>query len=362
MKIAILYGGKSGEHEVSLASAASVVRELKAEHKITLIGITKAGAWILQPDSITQDAKEGAPALELKTNGPEVLIAPGEGFRVYGSHGASKLSVDLVFPVLHGTFGEDGTVQGLLDCASLPYVGADVQGSALGMDKDTAKRLWQFHGLKVVPFLCVEAADDEKLLELRAVAEERFGWPMFVKPSRAGSSVGATRIASASAWLPALRDALRYDSKALVEPFIVARELECSVLGNSEARAFDPGEIVPSHEFYDYDAKYLDPNGAQLLIPAPIDAALKDQVRAIAVQAYRILGLSGLARVDFFLDKKSGALYLNELNTIPGFTSISMFPKMCEAGGLAYPELLDELIRLALERHYERNALSYRRD
>jgi D-alanine-D-alanine ligase len=362
MKIAILYGGKSGEHEVSLASAASVVRELKNEHKITLIGITKAGAWILQPESIAQDAKDGAPALDLKPNGPEVLIAPGEGFRVYGSHGASKLSVDIVFPVLHGTFGEDGTVQGLLECASLPYVGADVQGSALGMDKDTAKRLWQFHGLKVVPFLCVEAADDEKLLELRSVAEERFGWPMFVKPSRAGSSVGAARIGSAAAWLPALRDALRYDSKLLVEPFIAARELECSVLGNGRPKAFDPGEIVPSHEFYDYDAKYLDPNGAKLLVPAPLDAAIKDELRRTAVQAYRVLGICGMARVDFFLDKSSGELYLNELNTIPGFTSISMFPKMCEAGGLAYSELLDELIRLAQERHYERNALSYRRD
>ncbi|HAE21158.1 MAG TPA: D-alanine--D-alanine ligase A [Spirochaetaceae bacterium] len=362
MKIAILYGGKSGEHEVSLASAASVVRELKSEHKLTLIGISKAGTWILQPDSIAQDAKDGAEALDLRTNGPEVLIAPGEGFRVYGSHGASKLSVDLVFPVLHGTFGEDGTVQGLLECAALPYVGADVQGSALGMDKDTAKRLWQFHGLTVVPFLSVEATDDEGLLELRAEAEARFGWPMFVKPSRAGSSVGASRIVSAAAWLPALRDALRYDSKVLVEPFVEARELECSVLGNGVPRAFDPGEIVPSHEFYDYDAKYLDPNGAELLIPAPLETALKDELRSTAIKAYQILGLRGMARVDFFMDKKSGKLYLNELNTIPGFTSISMFPKMCEAGGLAYPELLDELIRLALERHYEKSALSYRRD
>ncbi len=361
MNVAVLYGGKSGEHEVSLASAASVVRNMPSEHKIILIAITKEGRWLLQSEALLAEARESDLPLSIKQPAPEVLVAPGEGLRVYGSHGASKLPVDMVFPVLHGSFGEDGTVQGLLECASLPYVGADVLGSALGMDKDSAKRLWMQEGLPVVPFMTINAGTEDGLEASMDSAAKRFGWPMFVKPSRTGSSVGASKISSASSWTSCVRDALRYDTKVIVEPFIESREIECSVVGNGIPKAFEPGEVAPTHEFYDYEAKYLDPEGARLIIPAPISPELRERVMLLAEKAYGTLGLSGMARVDFFLDKNTGELYLNEVNTLPGFTSISMFPKMCAAGGLAYPKLLADLMALALERHSERGALSYER-
>lgn len=361
MKVALIYGGKSGEHEVSLRSAASVAAKMSPEHKIIPVGITQAGAWILQPDSVIEDVRAGAASMALREQGPELLIAPGRGLRAYGSHGASQLAVDLAFPVLHGSFGEDGTVQGLLECAGLAYVGADVLGSALGMDKEFAKLLWMQRGLPVVPFMTIHAADKPRLAALRDEAAARFGWPLFVKPARTGSSVGAAKISGPAQWDALVADALRYDTKALVEPFMRAREIECSVIGNAVPRAFEPGEIAPSHEFYDYDAKYVDPDGAKLFIPAPVERVLLDRVKSVAAEAYAALGLVGMARVDFFMDVNDGELYLNEVNTIPGFTSISMFPKMCEAGGLGYAALLDELMRLAIERHAEREAILYRR-
>ncbi|TFG85195.1 MAG: D-alanine--D-alanine ligase [Spirochaetales bacterium] len=361
MKIAILYGGRSGEHEVSLASAASVVHNLKANHKVTLIGITKAGSWRLQPDSVAEAAQNGSAALELKESGPEVLVAPGDGLRVHGIHGQSRLSIEIVFPVLHGTFGEDGTVQGLLECAGLPYVGADVEGSALGMDKEAAKNLWRLAGIPVVPSLTVDSSDYASSEALKNQAEAAFGWPMFIKPSRTGSSVGTSRVASPAGWEAAIKEALSFDTVAIVEPFIQAREIECSVIGNESPRAFEPGEVAPTHEFYDYEAKYIDPDGARLIIPAPIDADVRTGIKDLAIRAYKTLGLQGMARVDLFLDKSNGSVYVNEVNTIPGFTSISMFPKMCEADGLAYPELLDELIALGMARHTKRNNLKYER-
>lgn len=361
MKVALIYGGKSGEHEVSLRSAASVAANLSPVHRIVPIGITQAGAWILQPDSVVEDVRAGSPSMELREQGPELLVAPGGGLRAYGTHGASQLAVDLAFPVLHGSFGEDGTVQGLLECAGIAYVGADVLGSALGMDKEYAKRLWMERGLSVVPFMAIQAADKAHLAELRDEAAARFGWPLFVKPARTGSSVGAAKVSGPAQWDALVADAFRYDTKALVEPFMRARELECSVIGNAVPRAFDPGEVAPSHEFYDYEAKYIDPDGAKLFIPAPVERSVLDRVKAIAMEAYTALGLVGMARVDFFWDANGGKLYLNEVNTIPGFTSISMFPKMCEAGGLGYGALLDELMRLALERHAEREAILFKR-
>lgn len=361
MRVAILYGGRSGEHEVSLSSAAFFVRNLAPEHRLTLIGVTKAGRWKLQAQTVLDACREGEGPLELRAEGPEVVIGPGQGLKVFGTHGVSELNVDIVIPVLHGTFGEDGTVQGLLECAGLPYVGADVLGSAVGMDKEIAKALWREAGLPVVPSIVAHDGEDGSLSKLASQAESRFGWPVFVKPARTGSSVGAGLARSRAELGPAVREALRWDTKALIEPFIDARELECSVIGNGEPIAFTPGEIAPTHEFYSYEAKYVDPNGARLLIPAPAEPELLEKVRALAVAAYGAAGTNGLARVDFFLDRASGELYLNELNTMPGFTGISMFPMMCQHGGLPYRELLDRLIELGLERKRARDALTFSR-
>jgi len=273
------------------------------------------------------------------------------------------IPADVVLPVLHGTFGEDGTVQGLLETAGLAYAGADVLGSAVAMDKEVSKALWARAGLPVPPFRTVRAADLEpaRFEVLRSDLEASFGYPMFAKPACAGSSVGTSKIDNSAGLLPALRSALEWGSKALVEPFLQARELECSVVGNGEPTAYPPGEIVSSHEFYDYEAKYVDPDGARLLIPAPVPAEISRLVMDIAVRAYKLAALSGMARIDFFLDRKDGSVYLNEANTIPGFTHISMFPKMCEAGGLPYPELLDLLARLGIERKRERDGIRYTR-
>jgi D-alanine-D-alanine ligase len=361
MKVAILYGGKSGEHEVSLISAASVVRNLKKEHKLSLIGIARNGSWYLQPDTVLENAREGDGPLELKTDCPAVVVVPGSGLRVYSSFGSSDLQVEVVFPVLHGTYGEDGTIQGLLECASMAYVGADVLGSAISMDKEVAKILWRDSDLPVVPSITVHTGSEmtSHLAECMTKIESSFGWPVFVKPARAGSSVGASRVTEPSQFGKAAAAAFAYDTKILVEPFMSARELECSVLGNDEPRAFEPGEIVPSHEFYDYEAKYIDPDGARLMIPAQINQETKARIMDLALQAYRSAKLSGMARIDFFMDKNDGTIYLNEANTIPGFTHISMFPKMCEAGGLAYPELLEELLTLARSRKQTKDALRY---
>lgn len=359
MRIAILYGGKSGEHEVSLRSAASVIRHLDRKHHVQLIGITKAGAWHLQPDSVLASCLEGADALELRSNAPSVLVVPGTGLRVYGARGSADLPLDVVFPVLHGTFGEDGTIQGLLECANVAYVGADVLGSAVGMDKEIAKVLWHDAGLPVVPSITARPVDVADIDDLASRVEKRFGWPVFVKPARCGSSVGASKAMNRSELRTTVANALAFDTKVLVEPFISAREIECSVLGNGSPRAFPPGELIPSHEFYDYEAKYIDPDGARIVIPAPIHAETATRIQEIALAAYATAGLSGMARVDFFIDKNDGTVYLNEANTIPGFTSISMYPMMCEAGGLPYSSLLEELLELAVEQKKSRASLKY---
>jgi D-alanine-D-alanine ligase len=361
MRIAILYGGKSGEHEVSLRSAASVIRHLDHSHKLHLIGITKSGEWHLQPDSMLETCLEGDEALTIRADGPSVLVVPGHGLRVYGTHGSSDLPLDVVFPVLHGTFGEDGTVQGLLECAEMAYVGADVLGSAVGMDKEVAKALWLKAGLPVVPFMAVYSGDLNHIDELANRVQTEFGWPAFIKPARGGSSVGASKVESRTGLKDALQRALLCDTKVLIEPFIKAREIECSVIGNDDPRAFPPGELITSHEFYDYEAKYIDPDGATFAIPARLDPQQSASLQSLAVAAYRAAALSGMARVDFFVEKDSGAMLLNEVNTIPGFTSISMFPMMCEAGGLPYHDLLEELVGLAMARRHSRTALHYDR-
>jgi len=363
MNIAVIYGGKSGEHEVSLLSASSIARNIPADtNQVTLIGITKTGLWFLQEESmleeIRNDPKVKLSIIENKSR--LISIIPGGGPASAFSCGGKNIPVDVVFPVLHGTFGEDGTIQGLFEMADLPYVGGGVMASAIAMDKEKTKVLWQAAGLPVVPFVSIKMADwlnENEKRNLVQKAERDLSYPLFVKPACAGSSVGAAKASSREEFEKRATEAFQWDDKIIVEPFIPAREIECSVTGNEAPVAYTPGEIIPTHEFYDYEAKYTDPNGASLKIPADIDEQMTKRVRSIAVQAYRTLDLSGLSRVDFFIDKRNQNLYLNEINTIPGFTSISMFPKMCEASGLPYADLVIKLVHLAKARFDERRSL-----
>ena len=355
MKLCVLYGGRSGEHEVSLRSAASVVKNLDpGRYQTVLVGIDKAGKWHLQEKVGIRSVPGQGDILSLVPSARPLAVVPGDGIHL----GDRKLSIDCVFPVLHGTFGEDGTVQGLLELAGLPYVGAGVLGSSASMDKETAKRLWRDAGLPIVDFFAI---DRETSTEGRREAARRLGWPVFVKPCSAGSSLGASRASNTAELDAAAAEALRFDTRALIERCVEAREIECSVVGNSRPRAFAPGEIIPSgdHAFYDYEAKYTDPEGAALEAPARIDPETRDRIMRAAEAAYSLVRCEGMARVDFFLEKKTGSIFVSEINTIPGFTSISMFPRMCEASGLPYARLLDTLIELAMERDAVRKSVRY---
>jgi D-alanine-D-alanine ligase len=362
-KVVVLYGGKSGEHEVSRLSAASVVKHL--DHKSfepILVGIRKTGEWILQRPGLADEVRGGRSPLPIE-EGPRVLPMPGGGLLQESWGRVEPLACDIVFPVLHGTFGEDGIIQGLLEAADLAYVGSPVLGSALGMDKEKAKIIWRAAGIPVLDWITARKRDLEpgRLEALAARVGKDLGWPAFVKPVSAGSSVGAGKAAGPEALGAALASALEWDERAIIEPFCPAREIECAVLGNTgwTTEAFAPGEVIPSHEFYDYEAKYIDPDGARLDIPARIPGETAERIRKVAIEAFEALEICGLSRVDFFLEKGGQGLWLNEVNTLPGFTSISMYPKMCEAGGLPYPELLARLIGLGFERHALRKALRF---
>ncbi len=385
MTVVVLFGGKSGEHEVSLVSASSVVRRIdRTKHSLVLIGIAKDGVWYVQDESeaervvrdtnaVLKIAQDLSRIVSLVPGGgTEQALQIGQiGTNKDGAKQAKKLAVDIVFPVLHGSYGEDGLVQGLLEMAELPYCGCSVPSSAIAMDKAQAKKIWAYEGLPVVPFVCIKkrALEDETLQKKLDEAEKRFGYPLFVKPCSAGSSVGAAKAGNRKEFERAVREAFLWDEKILIEECIDAREIECSVTGDSLScgsascgsggvlRSYEPGEIAPTHGFYDYEAKYTDPNGARLLIPAPITAEQRTEVQAMAERAYAALDCSGLARVDFFIDKKSGKLYLNEINTMPGFTPISMFPKMCEQSGLPYEQLIELLLEQGLDRFKKRRAL-----
>ena len=351
MNVCILYGGRSGEHEVSLRSAASVAANLDTgRHRLTAIGIGRDGSWHLQERIVRRAIHGQGEALEILPSVHTVSVVPAGGIHADGV----RIEIDCVFPVLHGTYGEDGTVQGLLDIAGLPYVGAGVLGSSVSLDKERSKRLWRDAGIPVVEFAVVPRGAD-------ASAAAAVGFPACVKPVSAGSSLGVHRVDGPGGLAGALADALRYDTRALVERFVDAREIECSVVGNDAPRAFPPGEVVTagSHAFYDYDAKYTDPDGARLEAPARLEPEVRERVMRTAEAAYAAVGCEGMARVDFFLERGTGRLYVNEINTIPGFTSISMFPRMCAAGGLAYPELLDLLVELAVERHRRRATVRF---
>lgn len=343
LRLALLFGGISGEHEVSCLSAASILRHLDpARYDVTVIGVSREGRWYLQ------NFRPGEGLHVVADDHREVLVSPGRGFWAEGR----LVPLDVVLPITHGVRGEDGCLQGLLECAGVPYCGARVTASALGMDKVYAKLIWEKEGLPVVPSLVFRPADVAgSLLKPaydRAVAS--LGSPLFVKPANSGSSVGVAKVDRFEAFSPALAAAFAVDGKVLVETAVDAREIEVAVLGGRDARAYGPGEIVPSHEFYDYDAKYLDPDGAALMVPAPLPPDLAKRILDLAVQAYRALDTVGFARVDFFVSKKGDGLWINEINTLPGFTTISMFPRMAMAGGMSYAQVLDAIVDQALAR------------
>ncbi len=359
LRVGVIFGGRSGEHEISLLSARSVMAAMDpARYEIVPIGITHDGRWLLTGDPM---------AVLTAANGHETedaaLVSVSRARRelVPGATGNVLPPLDVIFPVLHGPYGEDGTVQGLLELAGLPYVGSGVLASSLAMDKVACKTIFRAHGLPVVAFRPVKRsrweADPDGVI---ADVEAHLRYPLFVKPANLGSSIGVNKARNRDQLRAALDEAARYDRKLLVEEAVPnAREIECSVLGNDEPEASVPGEIIPCNEFYDYAAKYLDGRSA-LLIPAPLTPAQAETVRALSVEAFRVLDAAGLARVDFLMDGVSGALYLSEVNTMPGFTSISMYPKLWEASGISFPELMDRLIALALERHADKSRVANR--
>jgi D-alanine-D-alanine ligase len=337
-RLGILFGGRSAEHEVSLQSAKNVADALDGgKFEPVLIGLDREGRWWLEKDAT-------APREPITTDLP-VTIAPGNGRLMSLTDGSFVAAIDVVFPVLHGPFGEDGTVQGLLKLAGVPFVGCDVLGSAVGMDKDVMKRLLRDAGLPIGKYLVLRDTDKPDF----DAAVASLGLPLFVKPANLGSSVGISKARNAEEFAAAVREAFRYDRKVVIEEFIDGREIECAVLGNDEPDASVPGEIIVNADFYSYEAKYLDENGAALRIPADLPPEKAREIQDLAVRVFKTLETSGLGRVDFFL-KPDGTVIVNEINTMPGFTRISMFPRLWEASGLPYPELIDRLIGLAIER------------
>jgi D-alanine-D-alanine ligase len=392
LRVGVLFGGRSGEHEISLLSAASVFKAIDPDrYEVVPVGITKEGRWVTSADAERLLAgKPLEPERPLRAGDPEAtpsaaVLAKGEAVVVPPEPQKSRTSlapfetqaparrlsdrainVDIIFPVLHGTFGEDGTVQGLLELADIPYVGAGVLGSAAGMDKDIMKSLFKAAGLPIVKHVTILRSEWEaapKKIEKLILSKLEF--PVFVKPANLGSSVGISKAHDQKELPPAMAEAAKFDRKILVEEGVggkkhKAREIECAVLGNDRPEASVAGEIVPSAEFYDYAAKYLD-EGSALIIPAKLTKAESKTIQALAIAAFRAVDCSGLARVDFLMDPQSGKIYLNEINTMPGFTSISMYPKLWAASGVPYPELIDRLIRLGMERNEQKRKNRYAR-
>lgn len=359
LRVGVLFGGKSGEHEVSLRSARSIVDGLDPErYDVTLLAIDKQGRWLFGPNAAHLLA---APAGQPSAVAGSQQLAPAAANGSLVPRGESLANLDVIFPVLHGPLGEDGTVQGLLELAGIPYVGCGVAASAVGMDKALSKAVFAAHGLPQALWLALKRQrwQAEPAAALDAI-EAHLPYPVFVKPANLGSSVGISKARDRAALRQALDEAARYDRKLVVEQGVDAREIEVSVLGNDEPLASLPGEVRPRREFYDYAAKYIT-DDSELLIPAPLTAEQTAEVQRLAVAAFLAIDGAGLARVDFLLDRQTGQLFLNEVNTLPGFTSISMYPKLWEASGLAFPQLLDRLIELALERHADksRNETSY---
>ena len=392
LRVGVLFGGRSGEHEVSLLSAASVLNAIdKEKYEVVPIGITKDGRWLTaehaenllqgkpihEPRHLRAGDPETTPAAAVLAQGESVVVPPEpvreDGLVPFQTDAAHlrrasdrAINVDVIFPVLHGTFGEDGTIQGLLELADIPYVGAGVLGSAAGMDKDIMKSLFIAAGIPIVRHVTIlRAAWEKEPKALQKLVERKLRYPVFVKPANLGSSVGISKAHNRKELGPAIEEAAKFDRKIVIEEGVggkkqKAREIECSVLGNDEPVASVPGEIVPIKEFYDYDAKYLD-EGSELIIPARLTKAQTKRVQELAVAAFKAVDCSGLARVDFLMDPKTKKIYLNEINTMPGFTSISMYPKLWAASGLSYPDLIDRLIQLGLERHEDKKKNQYSR-
>ncbi len=351
LRVGVLFGGRSAEHEVSLQSAKSIIEAIdRSKYELVLIGIDKSGGWHLNEASSFLLHADNPKLIALNKGNEGVTLAPSAG----GGHTLVALSgkdtgcaVDVVFPVLHGPFGEDGSVQGFLKVANVPFVGSGVLGAAVSMDKDVMKRLLHQAGIPSARFLAVTRSARQRLSYAEVTAI--LGAPVFVKPANLGSSVGVAKVHNQAEFAAAVDEAFRYDTKILVEQFIAGREIECSVLGNEQPIASLPGEVKPRHEFYSYDAKYIDEHGAELLIPAELPADVVKRVQELALQSFKALCCEGMARVDFFLTPEHD-VYVNELNSIPGFTKISMYPKLWEASGIPYRELIDRLIGLAIER------------
>jgi len=393
LRVGILFGGRSGEHEVSLLSAASVLNAIdKDRYEVVPIGITKDGRWltaehaenlltgklVIEPRHLRAGDPDLTQPAAVLARGESVVVPPEpvhrqSGFVPFQSEAAltrratdRAINVDVIFPVLHGTFGEDGTIQGLLELADIAYVGAGVLGSAAGMDKDIMKSLFIAAGLPIVKHVTVlRSAWEKDPKKVQKLVESKLKYPVFVKPANLGSSVGISKAHNRKELGPAVEEAARFDRKIVIEQGVggkksKAREIECSVLGNDQPAASIPGEIVPVKEFYDYNAKYLD-EGSELIIPAKLTKVETKKVQELAVHAFRAVDCSGLARVDFLMDPTTRKIYLNEINTMPGFTAISMYPKLWAASGLEYPQLIDKLIQLGIERHEDKKKNQYNR-
>jgi D-alanine-D-alanine ligase len=390
LRVGILFGGRSGEHEVSLLSAASVVNAIdKTKYEVVPIGITKDGRWLTaehaerllkgesQKAALRAGDPQATPGAAVLASGESVVVPPEPTRREAGLapfqtdanlRRASDrgINVDVIFPVLHGTFGEDGTIQGLLELADIAYVGAGVLGSAAGMDKDIMKSLFRAAGLPIVKHVTVLRGEFERdSKRVQKSVESKLKYPVFVKPANLGSSVGISKAHDRKELGPAIAEAAKFDRKIVIEQGVggnkhKAREIECAVLGNDDPKASMAGEIIPCKEFYDYDAKYLS-EGSEAVIPAKITKSEMKTVQRLAIAAFKAVDCTGLARVDFLMDSKSRKIFVNEINTMPGFTAISMYPKMWVSSGLSYPALIDRLIRLGIERHEDKKRNQYSR-
>jgi D-alanine-D-alanine ligase len=349
LRVGVIFGGRSGEHEVSIASAASIFKHLdRTRYEPVPIRIAKDGRWAL-----TSKAPTAISAAEvLKQSSTEALQT------IEPTAAVSRSGIDVVFPVLHGTNGEDGTIQGLLELANVPYVGCGVLGSAAGMDKAVMKKLFTVSGLPVGRYIVAIRREWDRDAEgIRQRVRDELRYPVFVKPANLGSSVGISKAKSDTDLNSAMELALQFDRKTVIEAAVPnAREIECAVLGNDDPEASVPGEVIPSREFYDYESKYID-DSSKTIIPASLNAAETAEIRRLSIEAFKAVDCAGMARVDFLLSRDTGGLFVNEVNTIPGFTTISMYPQMWEATGLPYPQLLDRLIQLAIERHDEKQRL-----
>lgn len=352
IKVGIIFGGKSAEHEASLQSAKNIIDALdKNKYEPVLIGIDKKGGWHKSGADFLLNADNPKLIKLNKANNTAVIPANNTGQLITLENRGSS-SIDVIFPILHGPFGEDGTMQGLLKLAGIPFVGSSVLGSAVGMDKDVMKRLFNEAGIPNAKSLTFSFADKINFKKVKAT----LGLPLFIKPANLGSSVGVSKAKNEAEFNKAIKKAFKFDTKIIVEQFIKGREIEVAMLGNENPQASIAGEVIPTGEFYSYEAKYIDENGADLKIPAKLPKAKLKEIQNIAIKAFKVLNLEGMSRVDFFLTAK-GKIYLNEVNTIPGFTKISMYPKLWEASGISYTKLLDKLMQLAIQRFNRENKL-----